>query len=268
MFQNGIRINGEIACEQGYIDYHAKRIRLTLEKLRRIGAKKILEIGSHPWAMTAALIDDSSFEVCATVSAEEIIKWPDDIDVRRAQYHIKTSQGKEVSFPNYSVNVERKLFDIKETPNLVLACEIIEHLHRSPHMMLLNANRWLPMGGKILLTTPNGAQFSNPLRRKSPTPAYRANIYERHSYVYTLNELVDLVTLCGFKIKEAGYWDAIERTGPSKIYSLLSKIPLKYFKDKFMKTIYLVGEKDENITELERCPKVYDARGQWEFIRR
>lgn len=148
-----------------------------------------------------------------------------------------------------------------------MACEIIEHLLRSPHVMFLNINRWLPISGKLLLTTPNGAQFSNPVRRKSSTPSYRCNIYERHQYVFTLPELVDLVSLCGFNILEVGYVDVIERKGLSRLYGWLGKIPLRYFQDKFKKTIYLIGEKAMDIKELERCPRVYDSRGEWEHIR-
>jgi hypothetical protein len=133
--------------------------------------------------------------------------------------------------------------------------------------MLLNINHWLPIGGRLLLTTPNGGQFSNPLRRKSATPAYRCHIYERHAYVYTLAGLVDLVQLCGFTVSEAGYWDAYERQGPSLIYDWLARLPGQYWRDKFKKTIYLVAQKAGDVEALARVPAVYDGRGEWEFIR-
>ena len=116
------------------------------------------------------------------------------------------------------------------------------------------------------MTTPNGAQFSNPLHRQTPTPDYRCNTYERHSYIFTLDGLTDLTRLCGFKIVEAGYWDVIERNGPSVVYGWLGRVPLQYFQEKFKKTIYVVAEKDRDVVELERCPKVYDSRGKWEYV--
>jgi len=261
-------MNGKLFDKPDYVSYHDKRIRWTIEKLLEIGARKIVEVGSHPWTMTAALIDNPHFEVCATISAEELIKWPDEIEVDRQKICLKNPSGKETTVMNYSANIERTLFGIEEIPDTVIACEIVEHLQRAPHLMFLNINRWLPVGGTLLITTPNGAQFSNPFRRKSPTPAYRSNSYERHSYVYTLNELTDLVTLCGFRVVEAGYWDVYKRFGPSAVYDVFSKIPLRYFKDKFKKTIYFVGEKDKEIRELERCPRVYDPRGDWEYIKK
>jgi hypothetical protein len=153
-------------------------------------------------------------------------------------------------------------------PDTAIACEVIEHLQRAPHIMLLNINNWLPLHGQLLITTPNGAQFSNPFRRKSPTTAYRCQIYERHTFLYTLNQLTNLIELCGFRIVEAGYWDVVDRDGLRSVYGLLSRVPLDYFKDKFMKTIYVVAEKVEDVAELGRAPQVYDPRGDWEFIRR
>lgn len=261
-------VNGQVMEVHGYRSYRRKRITATLEKLPQIGARKIVEVGAHPWVMTALLIDDPSFEVCATISAEEITNWPDDIGVSVQRYHIQTACGNEAFVPNYSANIERTLFDLQERPDTVLACEIVEHLIRSPHIMFLNINRWLPVGGKLLVTTPNGAQFSNPFRRKSPSPAYRCNVYGRHSYLYTVDDLTDLIELCGFKIIETEYWDVYEHQGLSVIYDWLSRIPLKYCRDKFMKTICVVAEKDREVAELARCPRVYDSRDNWEFIAR
>ncbi len=117
------------------------------------------------------------------------------------------------------------------------------------------------------MTTPNGSQFSNPFRRKSPTPAYRSNLYGRHSYLYTLDELIDMVEVCGFKVVEAGYWSVYERKGWSSIYDYFARIPLEYCRAKFMKTIFVVGEKEKDMEELDRHPRIYDPRGDWEFIR-
>ena len=261
-----ILVNGKTPCSQDYVAYHRRRVNLSVQKLRELGARKIVELGSHPWVMTAELIDEPAFDLCATVSAEEVTRWPDDIGVSVQRYHIKTSRGKEADVTNYSANLERTLFDIEGSPDTVIACEIVEHLTRSPHVMFLNINRWLPVLGKLLVTTPNGAQFANPFRRQSPTPAYRCNVYERHSYVYTLDDLTELIALCGFKILEAGYWNVYERRGPSSIYGWLSHLPVKYCRDKFMKTIYVVAEKEKDAASLPRCPRVYDSRGNWEFI--
>ena len=261
-------VNDQLVDNSHYLKFHGRRISKTVETLRRMGAQNIVEVGAHPWVMTNVLIDEPSFNIRATVSAEEVTNWPDDIGVSKHHYRITTARGNEASFNNFSANVERTRFDLDVELDTALVCEVIEHLQRAPHIMLLNVNNWLPLGGKLLVTTPNGAQFSNPLRRKSPTTAYRCQIYERHTYLYTLGQLTDLIELCGFRIVEAGYWDVVERGGASSVYGLLSRVPVGYFKDRFMKTIYVVAEKVEDLTELSRAPRVYDGRGDWEFIRR
>jgi hypothetical protein len=180
---------------------------------------------------------------------------------------MKTLGGREVSFPNYSANIERTRFAIEERPDTIIACEIIEHLVRSPHIMLLNINQWLPVGGKLLITTPNGAQFSNPLRRKASRPNYRCNVYARHNGGLTRSQLADLVQLCGFEVRDSGFWNVYQRTGPSRIYSALGALPVDYFREKFRRTIFLLAEKRGEVTELPRLPKCYVPHPDWEFIR-
>lgn len=260
------RLNGTLVEVESFRRFHRKRFLLTLNKLREIGARRILEVGGHPWVMTAEIAADPRFDLRATVSAEEVLSWPDDPAVSKRWHCLKLPGGGEVRFPNYSANVERRLFSVQEEVDTVVACEIIEHLLRSPHIMLLNANRWLPLSGKLLLTTPNGSQFCNPFRRRSLTPSYRANVYERHSYLFTLEDLTDLVSLCGFQVVEAGYWDAYDRQGWSRIYGLLSRLPLDYCREKFRKTLFVVAVKSRDVSRLERLPRVYHPSGKWELI--
>lgn len=261
-------VNGERIDIGNYVRFHRKRIEATLGALRNLGARRVVELGGHPWVMTSALLDEGGFEIVATVSAEEITNWPDDIGVSRRDYRMKTISGRELTFPNYSANIERTRFSIDEKADAVIACEIIEHLVRAPHIMLLNVNQWLPVGGKLFMTTPNGAQFSNPLRRKSARPAYRCNVYSRHNGALTRDQLVDLVELSGFKVRQSGFWNVYQRTGASRIYSALGGIPFNYFRDKFGRTIFLSAEKTKDVTELVRVPKCYERSPHWEFIRR
>jgi hypothetical protein len=260
-------VNDEPIAAANYLRFHRRRIQFTIDALRELGADRIVELGGHPWVMTSKLLDDGRFEIAATVSAEEITNWPDDIGVTRRQYRMRSLGGQEVSFPNYSANIERTRFEIEERPDTVIACEIIEHLVRSPHIMLLNMNRWLPIGGKLLITTPNGAQFSNPLRRKPGRAGYRCNVYARHNGGLTRDQLVDLIELCGFVVRDAGFWNVYERSGLSRIYSALGALPARYFKEKFRRTIFVTAEKQDDVIELARLPKCYVPSPQWEFVR-
>lgn len=258
-------LNGDRITADTYLRFHVRRFRHTLEALRKLGARKVVEVGGHPWWMTAQIVDDPHFELSATVSAEEVTKWPEEIGVTCRKYSLTTASGRSATFTNYSANIERTLFELSEQPDTVLACETIEHLIRSPHVMLLNMNRWLPVGGKLLITTPNGAQFMNPFRLRH-SRAYRCHVYERHQFTYTLEELVDLVSLCGFDVRDVGYWDIYDREGLSSVYGWLARIPLHFFQCRFQKTIYLVADKTRDTSELPRLPRVYQPSVEWEYI--
>ena len=259
-------LNGSPFLRDGYSEYHQARIRRTLNKLHEIHANNVVEVGGHPWAMTGALIDAGCFRVCATISAEEVSKWPDDFTPSAAEYRIVTNRGNEATFRNYSANVERRVFDLDVCPDTVIACEIVEHLVRAPHVMFLNINRWLPVGGHLLVTTPNGLAFTNPLRRKSPTASYRCYAYERHSYLFSSPDLVDLIGLCGFEVVEASYWNVYECRGWTKIYSALSTLPLDYSRGKFSQVICIVARKVQATQCLRRRPSCYEASDHWEYI--
>jgi hypothetical protein len=259
-------VNGSPFVRDGYAEYHQTRIARTLAKLGEMQARNIVEVGGHPWAMTSALVDAGGFKVCATISAEEVTKWPDDINPSALEYRLVTNKGNAATFINYSANVERRLFDIDAKPDTVIACEIVEHLVRAPHVLGLNINRWLPVGGQLLLTTPNGAAFMNPLRRRSQTAAYRCYSYERHSFMFAMHELVDLIELCGFEIVEAGYWNVYERRGATVVYAALSGLPLPYFRQKFSEVLYVVAKKVRPTQYLSRLPLCYEASSDWEYI--
>jgi hypothetical protein len=264
--QQHFQVNGEQIDRARYGAFHDRRINATLAAMRRIGARRVIELGGHPWVMTAAMIESGEFEVMAAVSAEEVCHWPDDIPLTSRSYVLRTANGKESSFLNYSANLERRLFDIPVQADAVIACEIVEHLSRAPHVMMLNMNRWLPVGGKIIITTPNGAQFKNPLRIKPPLPGYRCHFYERHQYLHTMDTLCDLIEAGGFRITEADYWDVYDRTGPARLYGLAAKVPLASFKKRFRKTLFVVAEKTESLTEVKRLPRCCIGDPGWEYV--
>ena len=247
-----------------YQSFHEQRFELTLSALNALGSRKLIEVGAHPWNMTRELIN-AGFEIGATVSAEELTCWPDDIPVRRRMVRLSTDDG-EHEFPNYEANIERTLLNIDYVPDTVIACEIIEHLIRAPHVMLLNINQWLPKNGILLLTTPNGEQFQNPVRLGSRFNAYRAHVYERHNYAFSLDDLVELVELSGFSIEHAGYWNTYPRSGLAKAYALMRRIPGRYFTRKFSQTCVILARKKEQMTSLARTPKCYSPSSAWEMI--
>ena len=75
----------------------------------------------NPWAMTSAIINNPSLNITASVSAQEITQWTDDIGITVSEYILKDQKNTEHRFNNYSVNIERTLFDIEEKVDCVIA---------------------------------------------------------------------------------------------------------------------------------------------------
>jgi SAM-dependent methyltransferase len=92
--------------------------------------------------------------------------------------------------------------------DLVLACEILEHLSRDPMLMLLECARVLCDGGALIVTTPNVASHTSVAR--TLTAAQNPQVYSLYSWVetesphvreYTPGELRDAIAAAGFQVE-------------------------------------------------------------------
>lgn len=259
-------VNGTTIDNSAYEAFHARRFDETFRLIEGLGGGAVIELGGHPWAMTTRILRDPTLNLVATVSAEEVSQWPDEIPVSRQTYHLEADGATSRAFTNYSANVERTLFDIDEPADIVFACEIAEHLTRAPHIMFLNANRWLKTGGHLIVTTPNGAQFSNPFRNKSKSPPLRASTYARHNYLFTLEGLVDLVSTCGFEIVKTERASPYPRRGLASAYLALGRAPNNLMRRLFTQSLHVVARKISDADQAARLPKIYAPSPDWERV--
>jgi len=101
-------------------------------------------------------------------------------------------------------NVERDRFPYSDgTFDLVLCCEILEHLPSDPVHLLAEIHRVaLPLEGALLLTTPNATRTSSLIRILQGDNPYEDlsgyGTYGRHNREYTVRELRDLLNELGF----------------------------------------------------------------------
>jgi SAM-dependent methyltransferase len=106
-------------------------------------------------------------------------------------------------------NVEKDRFPYPDGHfDLVLACEIIEHLWRDPMFMLVECARVLCDGGALIVTTPNVTSCTSVAR--TLTADQNPQIYSLYPWAesesphvreYTPRELRDAVTAAGFQIE-------------------------------------------------------------------
>jgi SAM-dependent methyltransferase len=206
-----------------YVETHARRF---LETLRFMPAlpkdARVLELGAVPYYMTILLMRYKGLRV-DPVSFYEV-------EQQDAATHTveNAKHGQRFDFDYRAVNVERDLFPY---PNgqyeLVLCCEILEHLLINPSHMLYEIHRVLKPGGFLLVTTPNVLRWGNLfsiLKGRNIYDRYHGNgIYGRHNREYSADEVADLLEANAF---------AIERLETRNIYGSESLNSLRLFPDR------------------------------------
>jgi SAM-dependent methyltransferase len=162
----------------------------------------------------------------------------------------------ECNFVN--INIERDRLPYHDGAfDVVLFCEVIEHLTQDPTFALLECHRVLKPGGRLLVTTPNVLRVEHVLRMLSGSgnvfhPYSGHGVYGRHQREYTMGEMRDLLEGCGYTIVEA----EIKNYEPSR--SLLLRI---------MKTIWR-NRRDNLFLLAKTRPQRRSYYPEWLYIAR
>jgi SAM-dependent methyltransferase len=140
--------------EEHYLDYHAARYLDTLKILDPGRGEHLLDVGAFPGHLTVAA-HHLGFKVEGLTGRAESTPSLQMIVDRLAQHGISMAladvESEPFPFPDES-------FDV------VLASEIIEHLHYNPYRLLRESFRVLKPGGRILISTPNINRLENVIR--------------------------------------------------------------------------------------------------------
>lgn len=187
-----------------YIKSHLHRFRKTLELLPQLtGTVRVLELGASPYFMTFLIqkyfgykVDTANFfgDYRSPSGGEGTLK------ITSTTFH----ESHEYTYPIF--NLESDPYPFPDNSfDIVLCCEIIEHLVMNPSHMLAEIHRILKPGGYLLLTTPNIASLKNAmllLRGKNIQHHYSGyGIYGRHNREFTAKELSDLLKLHHFDVQ-------------------------------------------------------------------
>jgi SAM-dependent methyltransferase len=161
----------------------------------------LLELGANPYFITLLLLRFRVYRItCANYFGEEGAP-----EGRGRQTISSTKYNERHEFVYDHFNVEKDAFPYaNDRFDLVLFCEILEHLPTDPTQALYEIHRVLKPGGCVLLTTPNVLAWPNLWRLAVGQNTYDQycgyGVYGRHNHEYTSSEVIQLLQGCGFEI--------------------------------------------------------------------
>lgn len=184
-----------------YAKTHSRRFYETLRFLPQLTPNaRVLELGALPYYFTI-LMQRFTGILPDTLS---FFEFEESAATKHTVQNVNT--GERYEFNYQAVNIETDIFPFADdTYDLVLCCEILEHLLINPSHMLYEAHRVLRPGGQILITTPNVLRWGNLwalVRGSNIYDRYHGNgIYGRHNREYAPTEVGELLQTNGYQVE-------------------------------------------------------------------
>ena len=185
---------------ENYLGDSLERFRITMALMPRLGSSaSVLELGASPYFFTRMLLRRG-------LQPTLVNYWGDDADVSSREPTVVRSprRGAVDTFTFDYFNVERDRFPYAdEAFDVVLCCELLEHMPHDPTHLLAEIHRVLKEGsGRLLLTTPNAARWELLAASRAGGNMYETlsgyGVHGRHNREYTVAELQRLLEECGY----------------------------------------------------------------------
>lgn len=195
--QNGRPDEGRI-----YATLHVDRIIKTVQMIPRLeGPVRVLELGANPYYMTLLVKKYLGYHVTPANffgDYRQAAGGHDDITIRSARY----GETHHFSFEIFNVEADPYPYDDGEF-DIVLCCEMLEHLVRDPSHLMAESHRVLKPNGYLVMTTPNVACLENIVKlvrgHNLYHPYFGFGVYGRHNREYTAAELGELFRMHHFE---------------------------------------------------------------------
>lgn len=165
---------------------------------------RCLEIGANPYFTTVLLREHSVLELTLT----NFFGPTGGIASQGVTYRRRDALGPSAHpFEYHVVNVETDPLPFADGHfDVVLFCEVIEHLLSDPVAALIEIKRVLRQGGTLILTTPNVARLENVARLIAGANVYDPysgyGPYGRHNREFTRHEIYQLLQFVGFDVTD------------------------------------------------------------------
>jgi SAM-dependent methyltransferase len=187
----------------GYLNASIERFRVTAALVPDLPRDaRVLELGANPYFITRLLLRRGLDVTCANWFGEQA-------GVGRSGVHKVNAVAHDehliLEYDHFNVETERFPYD-DDSFDLVLCCEIVEHLPNNPTHVLAEIHRVLRKPeGTLLLTTPNAIRLGNLILMQRGDNVYEElsgyGTYGRHNREYTVAELRRLLEACGYRVE-------------------------------------------------------------------
>lgn len=231
-----------------YHTTHARRLARTLQTISENEISgKVLEVGTSHFMPLA--MKDLGLDVEMTVTDFHL-------DLPSSGTMTCSLNGKSTDVNVVRVNIEEEPLPFKdESFDVVILCEVLEHMERDPMFMLSEVNRVTKQAGKLILTTPNITSSRNIYKIIQGVEPYfymqyhKGGTMYRHNYEYSVPTLKSVLRSAGF---EGRLWteDTFEE---SFISTVLQLQMLGYDLPHVGDNIFAVTQKTRGV--IDRYPK-------------
>lgn len=204
---------------------------------------KILDVGSGPCDITS-ILSSMGYECSACDDLQD--DWHNELNNK--ELILEFAKKMNVNF--HQMNDDFYIPFEKESFDLVMSNDVLEHLHESPKEILKNMIDFVKPGGKILITVPNAVNIKkriNVLFGRTNLPPFdsyywhKGDLWRGHIREYVKNDLIKLSEFNNLKIIKLEGCDHMLQNIPSKFHRpyLLSTLFFKSLKDSWI----LIAEK-------------------------
>ena len=197
-------VNGQpVGHLDGYVDDSLWRFLYTWGLVRDLSGS-CLELGANPYFTTHLLDEHTSLDLTLANYYGERGEATETVS------YLPTGSTERVEKARCSTlfNVEEDTFPYDDDHfDVVLFCEMIEHMLMDPLHTLREIRRVLKPGGVLVLTTPNVARLNNVMAVLNGANLYDPysgfGPYGRHNREYTRDELHRVLAFTGYDVDES-----------------------------------------------------------------
>lgn len=189
---------------KAYVNDALPRFLHTLDMLPFQAGLKVLELGANPYLFTLLMKKFYDFEIYMANFFNSNIYYE---DITSGTQRIWSNMfGEDYSLEYMNFNIELSSYPYQDnTFDMILFCEILEHLIINPLQVFPKLRRIIRPGGLLILTTPNAVRLSNVAHLIEGSNFFdryhpEFGVYGRHNREFTCEELQVLLQNNGFEM--------------------------------------------------------------------